>query len=1275
MGTGERIALGLVRVRHGGGVVGAGFLVAADLVVTCAHVIPDPDLPVTLDFPLLPGRPEVVGEVVRWVGVAEDGGGDVAVVRVVAPGGAAAVPVAADGDVWGHRLRVLGFPEGYDDGRWLTGTLLGRQGTGWLQAEVDGVVRRGFSGAPVWDDDAGGVVGMLVAGAPDGTAFLIPGSNLGPEWTAAPPEPYRGLAPFEEADEALFHGRDADVERLVDHVRHRGLVLVAGPSGSGKSSLVRAGLVPVLRRDGVAVSVVRHTPGVGARALFADLVAGLGGDRRAVRESLRDAEDIALLAADVRREHGRALLVVDQFEEVVSQDPGLARELLGLLLAVRAADIGVVLTVRSDSLDDLVTPETAAALERGYLLVAPPDADGLRAAVVEPARAVGGVAFEEGLVDRVLADAGGEPGRLPLVEFALTELWRRRSGGLLTHRAYDEIGAVSGALTDYADRVLWRHVEDKDGARRLLTRLVRVRDLTRRRVPLAEVEDRALLAALVRTRLVVVDDGAVELAHQALIDRWDRLRGWLHADREFLAWREELAQRRTQWEASGRDPGSVLGGVALTRALEWQERRPAELPAVDVEFIASGRGRRRRSSRQRALALVAVLALVASVAVLAVNWQDQRRATEAGSLADESRRLLPLDPNAAARTAVRAWRTDPASPQAHSALLNARVALASVRRVGSRSGSLVSSLDGSVVASREHDSGDVVVRGPDGEWRVAAGSGGALALSPDGRTLATASGGEVSLWDVRGRSGPTRLTGTDLTEVWQLRFGPTGAVLTATAQSTRIGAGSVPVVWDTRKGDRHWQGEPEYFLRAVAVSTTRLLVLSYDDTLTERNPVTGEVVREFERGSKLLGNGDAVARCVDGVIRIESLGAREIGAGRDVPCEEGRFDPDITGEFVTVAVPPDLAGTTLRTLRYLHWRSGELYTLRSPFAIQAAVRTASGALEAVLAASDFAGDLHARPDLRMGDSDLRERVFAPDHRTWAVVNRGELLLVDAEDGHVRARRDLPPVDPPRGLTFTRDGRWLVLRGEGRLVVHRADDLAVHRTVDLPTRFGKGGTWDVVAIGGAEVALFADGHLRSWRVDLGQPTGAVPDLAAEPDFVTLDPRPGPPGRLILTTYAGWRAVDLATSPDQWPPNDWPPGVRPLPPDAVLVDPSGSTVAMSLQHGGVVVSDVDSGAQVRYLDVDYSDPVGFHGDLLVLRTNAEYQLWRQGVLIAAVPVPNSTWGAIVFDGRLRLLTSTSTEGDVAEVSVALDARALAGELCGIYDGLWGELCQNW
>lgn len=1266
-----------MRVRRDGRVVGAGFLVAADLVVTCAHVLGEPDGAVSLDFPLLPGRPEAVGRVVRWWPVAEDGRGDVAVVRVVPPDGAAPVPGAADVDVWGHRLRVLGFPNGFDDGRWLTGTLLGRQGTGWVQVEVDGVVRRGYSGAPVWDEDAGGVVGMLVAGTREGTAFLIPGSDLGPEWARAAPEPYRGLVPFQEQDEALFHGRGGDVARLVEHVAHRGFALVAGPSGSGKSSLVRAGLVPVSRRAGTAISVVRHAPGTSALGTFADLVAGLGGERRVVRESLRDAEDVALLAADVVREHGRALLFVDQFEEVVAQDPDLARELVGLLLALRrAADgVAVVLTIRSDSLDDLVTPESAAALERAFLLVAPPDADGLRAAVTEPVKAVGGVAFEAGLVDRVLADAGREPGRLPLVEFALTELWRRRSGGVLTHRAYGEIGEVSGALTDYADRTLWAHVADKDAARRLLTRLVRAEDLTRRSLPLAEVTDREVLAVLAATRLVVVGDGRVELAHQALIDRWERLRGWLHEDREFLAWRDELDQRRAQWEASGRDPGSLLGGVALTRALEWRATRPVELSTVDVEFIRAGVRRRRRSGWRRTVLVIGALVLVIAVTALGLVIREQNRSVDAERIADESARLLSEKPVEAARLAVRAWRTDPANARAFGALIGARLAFTSVERaVPNGKRRLAGSHDGAVIAERENED-EIVVRTAGDEWRIAH-RGGELALSPDGATLASVSGGDVDVWNVRTRSGPTRLEHTGHDRIQQLRFDLTATTLTGKGIRGRTEVN--PVAWSVVTGQPVRLGTFEKDLRfdyMTPLGTDRLLVDKLHEVV-EQDRTTGTTLRSFGAESVLLGNGDAVASCVQGAVRIV-----HVGTGQEdlpgLPCTQDWFITDGSGEFLSVGSADDLTTPSIGTGKYLHWRSGKTFTTRAPEFASEAVLTSSGEMVAVSTARVDVPQLHlrARPDVGYQvAADGRERAFHPDHRTWATVSAGQVLLVDAASGELRRRIALP-ADVRiayRSVTFTSNGRWLVAMDDHRLLVHRADTLEPVRTIEFADRFDRL-TPRSAALGGDEVAVVVRNRLRSWRVDTGEPVGDGIELIDPLDLSesSLSLRPGTDRQVVVTSPYSWWLVDLDTGRVAQHP--WSTDNRLISPPAPVTDATGALVVMDVGKHGVGVFDVDSGA-VRWKVTEISPMsggiAGPHGDVLVIQTLEDLQVWRRDTRVTTIPDLPRTWGATVLDGRLRMLVpGVEGRGD-AEVSLPLDPAALAEELCGIHGDAWTE-----
>src|SRR5690606_36225723 len=255
-----------------------------------------------------------------------------------------------------------------------------------------------------------------------------------------------------------------------------------------------------------------------------------------------------------------------------------------------------VLTARGGVLDDVLTPDIASALDSGTVLVGPMDRAALREAIVRPAERAPGLGFEDGLVERVLDDAGTEPGQLPLVESLLARLWARREGGFLTLAGYRAAGGVAGALAAHADDVVGRLVTEDDRLlRRLLTRLVTTdRDgrFVRRPVPDADLppELRALVPPLVTGRLLVVaggerTGGTVDLAHQALIDHWPRLRDWLGADRDFLRWRSDLDAARHRWEAARprpRRPAARSGagrGLRVGRPRGRADRRRAALPA------------------------------------------------------------------------------------------------------------------------------------------------------------------------------------------------------------------------------------------------------------------------------------------------------------------------------------------------------------------------------------------------------------------------------------------------------------------------------------------------------------------------------------------------------------------------------------------------------------------------------------------------------------------------------------------------------------------------
>ncbi|MFC8508392.1 trypsin-like peptidase domain-containing protein [Streptomyces sp. NPDC057411] len=732
----EILTRSVVRVRTPSGrVVGAGFLVAPDTVATCAHVVAEaagepgipeepPDGPVRLDFPLLPGReagerppagPAVLAEVLVWRPAA-----DVALLRLDAPvPGSRPVPLAdaAGTRLWQHPFRVLGFPAHSDAGVWAGGTLRGPQGEGWVQMETGVPGQRivpGFSGAAVWDETQGGVVGMTVAA--DGatgstTAYLIPLGTLLDPVVLPPRSPFRGLAPFTEADADLFHGREDETRRLLDAVARRPLTLVVGPSGSGKSSLVRAGLLPALRAAGATVGELRAVPGTRpgaalARALVPVLEPGLGEVAR-----LRETAELARLldTADglpgalrdrvlAHAGDGGHVLFVDQLEEYAAADPDAARALTRLLVALGAGQpdrpaLRVVATARAESLGVLVTPEAADVLSDATRLLAPLSGEGLLRAVTGPVAAVPGLWFEPGLPERIVADAGEEPGRMPLVEFALTRLWEAREGGLLTHAAYDAVGGVAGALVGYAEEALRERLGpgEEPLARRLFVQLARPagdHSFARRPARTAELaEDLAALARrLAPTKLVVLasvaeEGGApvetVELAHESLTTLWPRLNAWLAESRDFRAWQEQLRRDLARWREQDREPAALLRGSSLATALDRLARRPEDVSDAERAYILLGDHQARRGTR-RLYTAIAVFAALALIAGGLAGWalynnrlyQGQLRGQAARILADTSLRHEATGPATSLQLALAARATDP-SPETYGALLRA----------------------------------------------------------------------------------------------------------------------------------------------------------------------------------------------------------------------------------------------------------------------------------------------------------------------------------------------------------------------------------------------------------------------------------------------------------------------------------------------------------------------------------------------------------------------------------------------------------------------------
>jgi DNA-binding SARP family transcriptional activator/class 3 adenylate cyclase/ABC-type glycerol-3-phosphate transport system substrate-binding protein len=471
--------------------------------------------------------------------------------------------------------------------------------------------------------------------------------------------PYKGLQAFTEADVDDFFGRDVLVDRLIarlaEPVEGSTFLTVVGPSGSGKSSVVRAGLVPALRRGALPGSdswfYAEMLPGAHPmEELEAALLRVAVDPPHSLLELLeRDEEGLARIVGRLLPDQTELVLVVDQFEEVFTMlEDEDARDhfLRSLVAAVREprARLRIVTTLRADFYDrPLSYPGLAELTQRRSETVVPLTPEELERAIGGPADRVG-VVPERALVAEMVADVSDRSGALPLLQYALTELFERRRDGALTLEAYREIEGISGALARRAEELFDAASEkEREAAKQLFLRLVTSGEGqadTRRLVPRTElmslqgdpVAMQNVIDSFGRHRLLSFDrDPAtrgptVEVAHEALLGSWERLRIWIDESRDALRQHRRLATAATDWETSGRDVSLLLRGSRLEQLHTWKGSTDLALSRDEQEFLSASIRQRdqerdeegARAERERALERRSFLRLRALVAVLTV---------------------------------------------------------------------------------------------------------------------------------------------------------------------------------------------------------------------------------------------------------------------------------------------------------------------------------------------------------------------------------------------------------------------------------------------------------------------------------------------------------------------------------------------------------------------------------------------------------------------------------------------------------------------------------
>jgi WD40 repeat protein len=466
--------------------------------------------------------------------------------------------------------------------------------------------------------------------------------------------PYRGLLVFREEDALFFYGRDSFTKTLVDATQRGEVVSVIGASGSGKSSIVFAGLVPALRQQG-AWEIVAFRPGQRPFQAIATAWVMLRASDQAQPEQLQSVlqlaeawrtDEAALYTAiedAVWESPGtKVLLIVDQFEELYTQCQDVQERqafIDGLLKVVELPNVALVLTLRTDFLGQaLAYSPLADVLQRGNRMLGAMSRAELQAAIAQPA-ALLGVTLEEGLTDRMIEAVSRSEGNLPLLEFALQELWEKRQGTQLIHAAYDEIGGLERAVARHMEQAYGGLSEsEKERARRIFLQLIRPGEGsvdTRRVATHAEIGDEnwELVTRLASERLVVTGQDeiakteTVELVHEALIYEWQRLGNWIDENRDFRLWQERLRAAVQQWETSERDAGALLRGKPLIDAEDWLLKRPEELTAEKEFITASVRLRDQETeklSRQRRRTVIGLTSGLAGAlglaAIAGVGW-------------------------------------------------------------------------------------------------------------------------------------------------------------------------------------------------------------------------------------------------------------------------------------------------------------------------------------------------------------------------------------------------------------------------------------------------------------------------------------------------------------------------------------------------------------------------------------------------------------------------------------------------------------------------------
>lgn len=1083
-----------------------------------------------------------------------------------------------------------------------------------------------------------------------------------------PENPYKGLRAFQRADAADFFGRNVLIKDIIDRLRgdepESNFLAVVGPSGSGKSSVVKAGVIPALRENAIEGSkdwfVIEMMPSIDPMeelevALLRiavnppeSLITQLNEDERGLIRAVK-----RVLPTD----DAELLLVIDQFEELftlVDEEEARAHFLNSLLTAIKdpRTPIRVIVTLRADFYGRPLQYNAFGELMRARTeIVLPLNSEELERAISGPAERVG-MHLEPALLSTIVADVSEQPGALPLLQYALTELFERRDGHTLTLEAYNDIGGTMGALARRAEE-LYESIGDdgQEAARQIFLRLVTLgegAEDTRRRVLQTDLlsigDDRDTISMVVdafgRYRLLTFDhdpgtrSATVEVAHEALIRQWARLRGWLAENRENLRMQRRVNAAAKEWLNANRESSFLARGSRLTQLESWYNSTDLTLNTVETEYLDASIQQRRhlqaeeearqkreeeleRRSRNRLRALVGVMAVAAIVAtVLAVfGFTESQEAARNEAAAEEARTVAELSAAEAQSLALAA--------NARNTLIqhNPTLALA----LALQANTLLESTPIEVLRVLANAAYSPGVRH---RYPTESGSITGTAISGDGNlSIAGSVNGVVTLWD---NTNGQQIADLSLEGViTDIHFNPE-ATQFALAIDERIHVFDRATMEEINLLEGH-----EDIVTSLDWNENGLLSGSFDKTMILWDLTSGEVQERFEGHVGLILDVD-----------LSTDGRRAVSSTADATSADTRDDD----EDRKVRIFDTATGDLLRTIDPQNGYA------RAVAISHDGSRIASGTW------SSSTRGLIELWDTETGESQLRlfghinlitDVAFAPDDTVLYSTSADQSLrLWDLNTG-VEVDRFEVFNDNPLSLSLSETGDFL-LTGTGNIGINLIDDV-VEQSVDASP-------WLIDLVNRAQIDVYTGHEDWVWSVDVS-PDGR---FAASGSGVLT-----PPAENLDTSVRIW---DIGTGDEL---NRLEGHLSTV--EGVAYSPDGETIVSGAWDGRVILWDAATGERIRTFvdpDIDHA-PVSAYEEGELIEFEIDDAAMTGRVLAVVFNTDGSIAASSSNDGYVTIWDVESGEKirTLAEHDGAIAGLRFSDDGQQIVTGSWDNTAALW